>query len=141
MLTLIFLSPLLLVALGVWVTRYCIRKRPYTWSGWSLCVALLVAAILLPLTQGVWILDFTGRTRTLGDERSADGQRFEVIQYWNYVDFYTTEFVVTRPDGSSVKTEIDGDANRNRSAEIILDEPGRTASVLVDGMGYPDVTW
>jgi len=101
----------------------------------------MLCAILLPLTQGVWIPDFTGIPRTLGQATSAKGERFKVVQYWNHVDFYTTEVQITKTDGSTSVVVIDGDANRNRDAAIALDEFGRMAMVEVDGKGYPAFDW
>ena len=133
MITVTFISPLLLVVFGVLLVRRRVCKRPFAWLGWTCSTFLIVGACLLPLTQGVWILDLAGLPRRLADATGLDGSRFEVVQYWNYVDFYTTEVRTTTPDGNMSVKVLDRDAKRTREAAITLDESDRMVMLELDG--------
>ena len=136
----IFLSPSIIVIIGVLVFRYAIRRKPLPDLGWGVAVVGFVVAFYAPLViGGVWIPDFTGKSRILGQTVDSTGQRLEVVQFWNHVDFYTTELVVTKTDGTILRKLIDGDSKKGWTARITVDETKRTAAVMINGIGYPEV--
>ncbi len=136
----IFLSPSIIVIIGVLVFRFGIRRKPLPDLGWGVAVVAFVVAFYAPLViGGVWIPDFTGKSRILGQTIDSTGQRLEVVQFWNHVDFYTTELVVTKTDGTIRRKLIDGDSKKGWTARITVDEAKRTAVVMINGMGYPEV--
>jgi hypothetical protein len=141
MLELIFLSPLLLVLVGALTFRFAIRRKPLPAAGWIATAFLAMGAGVLPLKWGVWIPDFLGHTRTLADVQSLSGERIEVHQRWNFVDFYTTELMVTHPDGNTKSIVLDGDDDKTWSVPISLDETTRTATVVLSGNRTTEAAW
>ena len=78
-------------------------------------VLLLFAAV----SQCVWLPDvFLPRAHVLAAASSGDGHRFQVVQYWNGSDFYTTEVEDLRPDGQLAVAQIDWDDNKHWSGTI-----------------------
>jgi hypothetical protein len=139
MLEIIFLLPSILVITGVLVFRIAIRKEPWPGLVWALAGICLVVAFYAPLAAGVWVPDFTGKHRVLGETVDSTGQRLEVVQFWNHVDFYTIELVVTKTDGTTIRKLVDGDSSKAWIARITVDEAKRTAVVMTNGIGYPPV--
>ena len=141
MLELVFLSPLLLVIVGVLTFRFAVRRKPFSTTGWITTAFLAMGAVVLPLKWGVWIPDFLGYTRTLAEAQSTTGEHIQIYQRWNYVDFYTTELVVTHPDGSTKKVVLDGDDGKSWRVPISLDETTRTATLTLGGNRTMKETW
>lgn len=139
MIEIISLAPSVIVIIGVLVYRYAIRRKRLPDLGWMVAAIGLVAAFYAPLAMGVWIPDFTGKSRVLGQAVDSTGQRLDVVQFWNHVDFYTIELVVTKTDGTVSRKLIDGDSKKGWIALISVDEAKRTATVAMNGMGYPAV--
>jgi hypothetical protein len=139
MIEIIFLVPSIIVIVAVFVCRFAIRRKPFSQLGWMAAGVSLVVAFYAPLAMGVWIPDFTGKSRVLGQAVDSTGQRLEVVQFWNHVDFYTIELVVTKADGTVTRKLIDGDSKKGWIALINVDESKRTASVMINGVGYPPV--
>lgn len=139
MIEIIFLIPSIIVIIGLLVFRYAIRRKPLPQLGWMVAGVGLVVAFYAPLAMGVWIPDFTGKIRVLGQAVDSTGQRLEVVQFWNHIDFYTIELVVTKTDGTVSRKLIDGDSKKCWIALITVDEAKRTAGVMINGMGYPPV--
>jgi hypothetical protein len=97
-------------------------------------LAILSAALLLPLGIGVWLPDvFTGRLHTLAAYDATNGYRFRVIQYWNNVDFYSTELHIISPDGKTEVRTLDGDDSKSWSVPVVVDETNRVVSVTLGG--------
>ena len=98
------------------------------------------AAFLLPLCIGVWLPDLLfGKTRTIARASSSSGVKFELNQFWNSVDFYTTELRVVEP---SWHVLVDGDASKEWSADLVVDEKTRTAyAVYVGGFRSQALRW
>lgn len=139
MIEIISLSPSIIVIIGVLAYRYAIRRKPLPQLGWGLAVVGFVVAFYAPLAMGIWIPDFTGKSRLLGQTADSTGQRLEVVQFWNHVDFYTIELVITKTDGTISRKLIDGDSSKSWMALITVDEAKRTATVMSNGIGYPAV--
>ena len=82
-------------------------------------VCLLLGALVWPFVWGVWPPDiFTGRTVVLSAATSQDGHRFQVVQYWNYSDFYTTELEDLAPNGELTIAQIDSDDKKQWSCKL-----------------------
>jgi hypothetical protein len=113
-----------------------------------LCVVLLIVGLLfgalfgLPLLIGVWLPDvISAPERTLAQQRLASGHTFRVVQYWNHVDFYSTELRVTSPDGSSENHTLDGDDSKSWRLPLVIDEQRHTATVTLGGGRVRKVDW
>ena len=80
--------------------------------GWFVFVpaALAVGWLGLYYILGIWPSDI-GRTRPLllASAQSASGERFKVVQYWSWLDWYRTQVEDTSPDGKLDVAVIDGD--------------------------------
>ena len=108
--------------------------KRHTIAAWTLLAA--VAAVLgLPLTIGVWLPDiFLAAPRTLASAALADGSELRVVQYWNHVDFYTTELWHTTPAGQRDIQVLDGDHCKSWFIPMSVDVHHRIVSVtLCDG--------
>lgn len=87
----------------------------------------IVAALWCGLYYGlgVWPPDIgSGKRAVLATAESAGGERFTVVQFWNGVDFYTTQVEHTGPDGTLDIAVIDGDDRKQWpcSAKVIESE-------------------
>ena len=128
----IFLLPSILVIfviLGMLIFR---RFRSIRALGWAMVVAL-PTAIALPLAAGVWIPDFLGRNNVLATAKTESGYLVEVVQRWNYVDFYTTEIVATTRAGETTKVILDGDDHKRWRYSFGLDERQGSLTVRLEG--------
>jgi hypothetical protein len=135
MLDLIFLGPfvgVLLLGFALWM-----RWLPYSRSvfSWLLASVLVPATIAWPLVWGVWPPDiFTlGSSRTLAEVSGPSGARYQVAQYWNHLDFYTTELRITLPDARKKVIELDGDDQKSWSVPLTVDEVGDVVTVGLSG--------
>lgn len=108
-----------------------------------LIVGLLFGALFgLPLLIGVWLPDAIGASEhTLAEQRLASGHTFRVVQYWNHVDFYSTELRVTSPDGSTETHTLDGDDSKSWRLPLVIDEQHHTATVTLGGGRLRKVVW
>jgi hypothetical protein len=108
-----------------------------------LIVGLLFGALFgLPLLIGVWLPDFiSAPERTLAEQRLASGHAFRVVQYWNHVDFYSTELRVTSPDGSTETHTLDGDDSKSWQVPLAIDEQHHTATVTLGGGRVRKIDW
>lgn len=103
---------------------------------------LIVLLTLAPLLVGVWLPDvLTGQRHTLGTVNLPDGHVFQVVQYWNRVDFYSTELYVATPDGRSKMHTLDGDDSKSWSVPITVDTAKRTVTVVLGGARSRTVDW
>ena len=142
MLELILLSPLMMAVglaglyLGVW------RKRPVTLRcGLGLLLGI-AAAFALPAIIGVWPLDFFGQDRVIGQAESSSGHRIEIVQRWNFIDFYTTDAQIVSPDGSRSVTVLDGDDSKHWSSiPIQLGADGRSATISLRAGHSQHLAW
>jgi hypothetical protein len=106
-------------------------------------VGLLFGALFcLPMLIGVWLPDvLTAREHTLAEQRITSGHSFRVVQYWNRVDFYSTELRVTSPDGSTETHTLDGDDSKSWPLPLSIDEQNRTATVTLGRGRVRKVDW
>ena len=108
-----------------------------------LIVGLLFVALFgLPLLIGVWLPDvISAPQRVLAEQRLASGYAFRVVQYWNRVDFYSTELRVTSPDGRTETHTLDGDDGKSWRLPLVIDEQQHTATVTLRGGRIRKVDW
>jgi hypothetical protein len=84
------------------------------------------------LSYYVWPPDIiSGRPTILGSVESQDGERFQVIQFWNHNDFYTTQLTHFRPDASTNIAVIDSDDRKEWSCSIRLIEEEKKVVVFL----------
>jgi hypothetical protein len=135
MIDLLFLGPFVGIALLVFALWR--GSLPYSRSvfSWLLVGVLVAAAIVWPLACGVWPPDiFTfGSSRTLARVTAPSGATYEVAQYRNHFDFYTTELRITSPDAKKKVIELDCDDEKSWSVPISVDEATGMASVTLSG--------
>ena len=102
----------------------------------------IVLLILAALWFGVWPPDvLTGQRHTLGTVNLPDGHVFQVVQYWNRVDFYSTELHITKPGGRTEWHTLDGDDSKTWSTPITVDTAERTVTVRLGGSRTRTVSW
>ena len=104
----------------------------------SLAVFLSFA---LPLVYGVWLPDVFGKQHTLCSARTSTGYQISIVQYWNHVDFYTTEARITGPDGVTSISTIDGDASKTWSATLEIDSSQKGATYRLPDGKIGKLTW
>src|SRR5205814_9655969 len=62
--------------------------------------AIVAAVWALGLLIGVWLPDVVFAPRsTIAYTKLPSGYTFRIVQYWNRVDFYSTELHIISPDG------------------------------------------
>jgi hypothetical protein len=108
-----------------------------------LIIGVLVLIILgLPLRVGIWVPDIIAAPkRTLAEKTLTNGHSFKVIQYWNRVDFYTTELLHTSPAGSVNTHVLDGDDSKSWSLPLVVDEQNKTATITLSGERTRKIHW
>jgi hypothetical protein len=130
-----FAGPVLLVVaygLGVALGRLPPLK---TGRSWLVIASAIALAVAWPFSAGVWLPDiFTfGSARTLARAAGTSGARYEVVQYWNYIDFYTTELRIASPDATKKVIELDGDDQKSWTVPLSVDEAAGVATVTLSG--------
>ena len=135
MLDLFFIGPFASVVLLSFALS--MRWLPYSRSvfSWLLVGVLVPTTIAWPLVCGVWPPDiFTlGSSRTLVEITGPSGTKYRVAQYWNHLDFYTTELRVTLADTRNKVIELDGDDQKSWSVPLTVDEVGDIVTVGLSG--------
>lgn len=138
----IFLIPSLIVFTMAFGYRYVIRRKPLGIRGWLVSISLvLFLSVMLPLAMGVWLPDISGTQHTLCSATTKSGHRISIVQYWNHVDFYTTEARVTSPDGVTVISMVDGDASKTWSATLEIDPSQKSAIYKLPDGRTGGLTW
>ncbi len=138
----IFFIPSLFVIAVAFGYRYVIRRKPLGIRGWLVSVSLvLFLSLFLPLVYGVWLPDVFGKQHTLCSATTSTGYQISIVQYWNHVDFYTTEARITPPDGVTSIHVLDGDASKTWGAILEVDLSEKSATFkLPNGRSGP-ITW
>jgi hypothetical protein len=131
----IFFIPSLVVIALAFGYRYVIRRKPLGMrGGLASASAVVFLSFGLPLVYGVWLPDVFGKQHTLCSATTSTGYQVSIVQYWNHVDFYTTEARITAPGGATSIIPIDGDAAKSWGAALEMD-PSQTLATyrLPDG--------
>lgn len=98
-------------------------RVPVLWGSVGGAILIGVMVVVLSLAIGVWLPDiFTLKRHSLAEVATKEGYHFRVVQYWNQIDFYSTELHVTLPDGSLRLHTLDGDDSKEWRAKITVDE-------------------
>ncbi len=138
----IFFIPSLCVIAMAFGYRYVIRRKSLGIRGWLVSAFLaLFFSLVLPLAMGVWLPDVFGKAHTLCSATTSTGYQISIVQYWNHVDFYTTEARVTDPDGVTSITVIDGDAAKSWSATLEIDRSQTGATYRIANGRTDTITW
>lgn len=104
--------------------------------------AVFISTLGLPLCVGVWLPDVLSTSaRTLAEQHLASGHSFLVVQYWNTVDFYTTELRHTRPNGLVEVHVLDTDDSKSWSLPMVINEESGSASVTLSGGRVKKLDW
>ena len=95
-----------------------------------IALALVIMTAMLGLigwtSRYVWVPDIvSGRITILASAVSPSGHTFQIVQYWNGSDFYTTELEDRGPDGQLHIAQIDWDDNKHWSCAVNLIEAER----------------
>jgi hypothetical protein len=125
--------PLLLVMAAASGYRFLFRGRPMGLRDWLATFVALAIAVFLPLDWGIWLPDIPGQHNTLASATTPSGHRITVVQYWNHIDFYTTEARVTAPNGVTTVMVQDDDASKEWSTSIQIDPSQNRATFLLSG--------
>lgn len=106
-------------------------------------LAVSLAALWgLLLWIGVWLPDvFTREEHLLATRTLADGRTFQVVQYWNGLDFYTTDLRIASPGGQRAFHTLDGDDCKTWSVPLTVDEANHTAIVILKDDRTKTVVW
>jgi hypothetical protein len=132
---LVFAGPLLAITWYGLAVTWCKLPRPRRIWQWLAIGSATTLAIAWPFSVGVWLPDiFTfGSPHTLTRVSGRSGAIYEVIQYWNYVDFYTTELRITSADGMKKVIELDCDDQKSWTVPLDVDELAWVATVTLSG--------
>jgi hypothetical protein len=103
--------------------------------------ALVLITGCLAWFPGVWLPDMAGGVSELCSAESSTGDKFKITQFWGN-DFYTTRFDHWSPDGSSLTYVLEGDARKQWSCSMQLNEPDQRLIIdLHDGHELIDYRW
>lgn len=78
---------------------------------------------------------------TIAEQTLSSGYRFRVVQYWNHVDFYTTELRVEAPDGTVSTHLLDADDAKSWRVPLKINASNRTAVITLRGGRDKQVSW
>jgi hypothetical protein len=138
----IFFIPTLFVIALAFGYRYAVRRKPLRLRGWLASASLVIfLSLFLPLVYGVWLPDVFGKQHTLCSATTSTGYQISIVQYWNHVDFYTTETRVTSPGGVTAISILDGDASKTWSATLEIDPSQKSATYRLPDGRCADITW
>ena len=134
--------PSLIVLTMAFGYRYVVRRKPLGIQGWLVSTSLaLFFSLALPSAMGVWPPDVFGTQHTLCSATTSTGYRVSIVQYWNHVDFYTTEARVTDPDGMTSISILDGDASKAWTAIVEIDSAQKDATFKLSDGRSGKITW
>jgi len=104
--------------------------------------SIVTGGFLLCLSFGVWLPDvFIDCDHILAEKRLPGGDVIQVVQYWNHVDFYSTELVHTSPNGTVRRYVLDGDDDKSWRVPLSVSEWARQATVQLSGKRTKVVYW
>lgn len=97
-------------------------------------VAGMILLFWIPLQIGIWLPDVILAPRqVLAEQRSPSGEVIRVIQYWNRVDFYSTELEYIDKDGKVDGFTLDPDDSKSWTVPLVVDWKTKTAKVTLGG--------
>jgi hypothetical protein len=92
---------------------------------------VLALALMFAISRLIWIPDLwrQGR-RVVHAFEDRDGNKYQVMEWWNRVDFYSVEFVHSCSNGATHTALIDSDASKWWSCEIALSKTNQDLIVV-----------
>jgi hypothetical protein len=139
---LILFTPALTVLTLAIIWRCVIHWKPFGARGWLIISSIVVLiGVAFPLFCGVWVLDIAGKRHVLCKATTPTGYQVSIVQYWNHVDFYTTEARVTSPAGVTSIIVLDGDADKSWTASLEIDPSRNIANYRVPDGRSGTLTW
>lgn len=141
MLTILFLSPVLIGVIAILLLNDRIRRQCSPSGRIALYGLVIAGAAVLPIFRGVWPPDFFGAENNLGSVRASTGHEISVVQRWNHRDFYTTVVRVRNPDGQESETVLDMDDSKKWAVSVALDESMRAADIFLGDGREATVEW
>ena len=93
-------------------------------------VSVISAAFITCVAHVIWPPDVVRpRVHVLASATASMGDRFQVVQYWNRGDMYTTELEHLSPDGTFTVAQIDNEEGKQWFTRIRLSEQEQKAVV------------
>jgi hypothetical protein len=87
---------------------------------------------------GVWPPDIGSRKASvLASAESVSGERFKVVQYWSWFDFYRTQVEDISPDGTVHVAVIDGDDRKQWPCAAQVIEPEKKLVIALSDHSPP----
>ena len=87
---------------------------------------------------GVWPPDIGFREASvLASADSVSGERFKVVQYWSWFDFYRTQVEDISPDGTVHVAVIDGDDRKQWPCAAQVIEPEKKLVIALSDHSPP----
>src|SRR5688500_1646229 len=109
------------------------QRKQFLW-GIALVAFALAMVLVLPLQVGVWVPDVIAAPRNvLAEERRENGESVRVIQYWNRIDFYSTELEYVGTNGTVTTCTLDGDDSKSWRVPLVVDWERKKAKVTLGG--------
>jgi len=85
--------------------------------------------------------DVFGHEKTLCTATTSTGYQISIVQYWNHVDFYSTEARVVSPEGVTTVTMLDGDAAKSWGGTLEVDSSQTGATYTLPDGRSGRLTW
>ena len=95
-------------------------------------VLIIVVALSRSFISPVDVL--TGKERIVGKQQLPNGDRIEIVQYWNHGDFYNLDLRHTTEAGAQYECVIDPDCNRIPRCQVEVDAV-RGEAIVTAGAG------
>jgi hypothetical protein len=100
-------------------------------SAWIVGISAFL--FLAPLLVGVWLPDIGGERHVIAEERNGNAESVRVIQFWNHVDFYSTELEYVGTNGVVQTFTLDGDDVKTWGVPIEVNWGDKVAKVTLRG--------
>jgi hypothetical protein len=109
---------------------------------WIILSIIIAIPLFLVSTFVVWPPDiFTGAHHTVATCSLSNGHSFAVVQYWNHIDFYSTELHHRFPDGHVAVETLDGDDAKSWRIPITVDVQKQVVTVILSGHRVKTVSY
>jgi hypothetical protein len=103
-------------------------------------IAIIAGMYWIAQQYGLWLPDLVLPRRTLAEDQTADGHRFQVVQFVGDVEWYTTELVHTFPSGKSETHLLAFEDDFTWRCPMSVSATERTVLVTT-GQGLREVRW
>jgi hypothetical protein len=97
-------------------------------------IILIASWFCLYYYLGVWPPDIVSeRVAVLAAAKSDSGERFEIVQFFNGYESYTTQLKQFSQDGAIHTVVIDGDAFKSWTCSVAVDESEKKLTISLPG--------